>query len=91
MSSVHGSTGQIEKLAEESEALPRMERIQNALEVIGLILKTPNLWKAQNLYFSLKENLYGRMLERAQKGEEFAKQWVEGFRQLGKDLRIRVS
>jgi alpha-amylase/alpha-mannosidase (GH57 family) len=82
---------QIERLTEESEALPRMERIQKALELVGQILKSPNLWKAQNLYFSLKEDLYGRMLGRAQDGDEFAKQWVEGFRKLGEGLRIRGS
>ena len=84
-------TDQIERLPEEAEALPRMERIQNALKLIGRILKSPNLWKAQNLYFSLKEVLYGRMLGRAQGGDEFAKQWVEGFRKLGEGLRIRGS
>ena len=91
LSSVRGSTRQIEKLTEESEALSLMERIRDALELIGQLLESPNLWKAQNLYFSLKENLYGEMLGRAEKGEEFAKNWVEGFRRLGNDLRIKVS
>ena len=83
--------GQIEKLTEESDGLSRMGKIRNALELIGQLLKTPNLWKAQNRYFSLKERLYAKMLGRADNGEEFAKNWVEGFRQLGKDLRIKIS
>ncbi len=83
--------GQIEKLTEGPEDLPRMKRIQDALELMDQLLETPNLWKAQNLYFSMKENVYGTMLGRAEKGEEFAKHWVESFHQLGNDLRIRVS
>jgi len=84
-------SGQIEKLTGGAEDLPRMKRVQDALESMDQLLETPNLWKAQNLYFSMKENVYGTMLGRAEKGEGFAKDWVESFRQLGNGLRIRVS
>jgi hypothetical protein len=68
-----------------------MERIRDALASMRQLLDAPNLWKAQNLYFSMKETLYRTMLGRAEKGEESARNWVEGFHKLGDDLRIRVS
>ncbi len=76
-------SGRIERLTEESEALSLMERIRDALEQIRRVLDSPNLLKAQNLYFSLKEGVYRKMLERAETGEEFAKKWVEGFPSIG--------
>jgi hypothetical protein len=82
---------QIEKLIQGPEDLPRLDRIRTILGLMGKLLETPNLWKAQNLYFSVKEDLYGTMRQRAEKGEEFAKNWAEGFRQLGNALRIKVS
>jgi len=68
-----------------------MDRIRDALALMRQLLDEPNLWKAQNLYFSMKETLYGTMLRRAETGEESARNWVEGFRKLGDDLRIKVS
>ncbi len=82
---------QIEKLTQGPEDLPRLNRVRTVLGLMGKILESPNLWKAQNRYFSMKEDLLGAMLERAEKGEEFAKSWAEGFRQFGAALRIKVS
>jgi RNase P subunit RPR2 len=49
-----------------------------------------DLWKAQNTYFSIMKNLYRSMQERAEKGEDLAKRWIELFHRLGNQLHVKV-
>jgi hypothetical protein len=50
-----------------------------------------NLWKAQNTYFSLKEQFRGEMDEKAKQGDESTKEWSDAFNDLGEKLGIKVS
>jgi alpha-amylase/alpha-mannosidase (GH57 family) len=81
---------QIEKVTGDAEALSIMEEICRILELVSPFLKRPVLWKAQNVYFSLKGKLFVQMLGRAGSGEKFAMNWVKSFSKLGNDLRIKV-
>jgi hypothetical protein len=81
---------QIEKVNGEAGALPLMDGMSHSLELIGPFLKSPVLWRTQNVYFSIKGSLFVQMLGRAEGGEEFAKSWVESFLKLGNALHIKV-
>ncbi|EQD45045.1 secreted protein, partial [mine drainage metagenome] len=52
---------------------------------------TPNLWKAQNLYFELLTKVYPSVKERAQRGDPEAATWERGFLDLGRQLSVRVD
>ena len=67
------------------------ERIINVLEMLTPLSLNLNLWKAQNMYFSLKEQLSAGMDEKAKRGDESAKEWFNAFNDLGEKLRIKAS
>lgn len=50
-----------------------------------------DLWKAQNAYFSITKKLYRSMQERAEKGVDLAKRWIELFHRLGDRLHVKVA
>lgn len=72
------------------ETVVLMEKLKDTLEVLSGLPLDLDLWRAQNVYFSLREDLLGRMEERAGKGEYEAKRWVEAFDALGMRLGIKV-
>ena len=49
-----------------------------------------NLWKAQNIYFSISQSFFKEMKERENEGDESSRQWVECFTKLGDNLHVKV-
>jgi hypothetical protein len=66
-------------------------RITDALELLHPLSLNVNFWKAQNMYFSLKEHRRSEIAEKAKKGDGFAKKWLDAFDDLGERLRIKVN
>ena len=66
-------------------------RITNVLERLESLSFNLNLWKAQNMYFSLREQLTAEMDEKVKRGDESAKEWFDAFNNLGTKLRIKIS
>ena len=66
-------------------------RITKALELLEPLSLNLNFWRAQNIYFSLKEQLRAEKDERVKGGDESSKQWINAFNDLGKKLRIKIS
>jgi alpha-amylase/alpha-mannosidase (GH57 family) len=66
-------------------------RITNALELLEPLSLNLNFWKAQNTYFSVKEQLKGEMHEKMEKGDESAKEWLGAFDDLGEKLGIQIK
>ncbi|OPZ73361.1 MAG: hypothetical protein BWY80_00955 [Firmicutes bacterium ADurb.Bin456] len=61
-------------------------------EVIALIESLPfevELWKIQNVYYSLLRTVYQDNLKKAARGEEDAREWIARFNALGDKLRVR--
>ncbi len=72
---------------EDEEALFQMTGALKALTPLSLSL---NLWKSQSMYFSIYKNTYDMMKEKADGGGGSARKWVEGFRELGDYLKVKV-
>ena len=71
-----------------------IELISKIVDVIKLLRQLPlelDIWKAQNIYFTIGMNLFINMKERAGKGDDFTRKWVEAFRKLGYYLKVKVS
>jgi alpha-amylase/alpha-mannosidase (GH57 family) len=81
----------LERLSRQPEEMTLFEKTESGLEFLSSLSVEPDLWQAQNIYFSLEKKLYGSMVGRAEKGNDFAKSWVEAFRQLGVRLRVKIS
>ena len=62
--------------------------IFRTLEPLGLEL---DLWKSQNIYFSLSRTLYEGAREKAARGEAAAKDWLSSFEALGDFLRVNPA
>lgn len=61
--------------------------------MVSLIQSLPfevNLRKVQNIFYTLLQNIYPDMKERAKKDKK-ARSWVKVFRPLGEKLMIRVE
>lgn len=67
-----------------------MERMR---AVLGLLKRIPvelDLWEAQNFYFSVARRLYKYKKKMAGK-DDASGQWLEQFRDLGRNLKVRVE
>lgn len=80
----------MERLTEFPDDIQIFEKIDNTMEVLTSLALSLDLWKAQNNYFSLWNDVYSTMKEKAEKGDSFAGSWIEGFLKLGYYLNVKV-
>jgi alpha-amylase/alpha-mannosidase (GH57 family) len=83
-------TGTMERLNEEPEDILLIEKINDVIEASTPLALPLDLWKAQNIYFSIGRNLHGSMEEKAGKNESAAKEWLEAFLRLGHYLQVKI-
>jgi len=72
---------------ETSTLLEEINAIFGAVQDLEVDL---NLWKSQNMYFSLTKGIYKDMKNKADQDDPSARQWVENFLLLGDYLRQRI-
>jgi hypothetical protein len=84
-------TSLMEKVVQDPMNPSLLVRITNALELLEPLSLNLNFWKAQNMYFSLKEQTKGEMDKRVKEGDESAKEWLDAFNGLGEKLHIKVD
>jgi alpha-amylase/alpha-mannosidase (GH57 family) len=65
------------------------ETIEDVLRVLSAIPLELDLWKAQNIYFSIGTQRHDEMKKRADQGDSKAKTWLEHFTKLGEYLNVR--
>ena len=80
----------MEKLKQPQDGKPLFEKMEKVLELLKSLSVEPDLWKAQNTCFSIGKSLFKEMQEKAARGDEFAKSWVEVFQQLCVRLHVKV-
>jgi hypothetical protein len=83
-------TSLMEKVIQDPMHSSILVRITSALELLEPLSLNLNFWKAQNIYFSLKEQIKGKMSEKAEKGDPTAKEWLDAFNGLGEKLGVKV-
>jgi hypothetical protein len=52
---------------------------------------TVDLWKIQNLYWDMLKANFPAFIQKAQKGDQSAAEWIKDFSSLGEQLKIRVG
>jgi alpha-amylase/alpha-mannosidase (GH57 family) len=68
--------------------------LKHLLTVAEMLPKLPfpiDLWRVQNLYHGLLKSSYSEFQNRAQQGNESAREWLRLFVSLGQQLSIRVG
>ena len=78
----------MERFAHEPEDMSLMEGVEAALKILGTLSLEPDLWKAQNIYFSIGKELLG-VKRRQAESDPHARKWVGLFNCLGSYLRVR--
>ncbi len=83
-------TSLMEKVSQDPTDPSLFLRITHVLEMLGPLSLNLSVWKAQNMYFSLRERLRAGMDERPKQGDESTKAWFDAFNDLGEKLGIKV-
>lgn len=65
--------------------------IATALRILRSLSLQLDLWKTQNLFFSMTKTIYPGMKEKAAAGAEKAREWVAGFENLGRYLKVTTA
>jgi alpha-amylase/alpha-mannosidase (GH57 family) len=79
------------RLEENPEDPANIERVLGLLEAVAALSLDLNLWKSQNVYFSLGRKVLSPMRGRAEAGDEAARTWKDLFLRLGGLLRARIE
>jgi len=85
----------LETLARRLEAHPESpELLRKMASTVALARKPPfnvDLWRAQNACYELRQKIYPRQKEQAERDDAAATEWVELFRELSGRLGMRVE
>jgi len=66
------------------------EEINSLLKILRDFSLELNLWKSQNIYFSIGKQYLPQMKEGLARGDEEARHWVDVFRKLGYYLHVKI-
>jgi alpha-amylase/alpha-mannosidase (GH57 family) len=80
----------MERLSHQPEEMALLGRVEDVLKLLNSLSIEVDLWKAQNICFSIGKALGKEMNERVEKGDDSARTWVETYRQLCAHLHVKV-
>ncbi len=85
----------IKKLSEQFLENPDDTGLMKKLEAAaGLARSLPfevNVWRTQNNYYQMLQKVYPERLQKAMQGDGAAREWVEHFVALGRNLSVKVE
>jgi len=76
------------RLTRHSRETKLLHLICEFLRVCHILPLNLNVWRAQNIYFSMAQRLYPKMKGLAEQGDEDARVWMSAFEQLSKFLKV---
>jgi alpha-amylase/alpha-mannosidase (GH57 family) len=81
------------KFLAEPESVDLLSRISDALKSFcePPLQLDLDLWKAQNIFFSIGKKIYASMKAKSERGNESAIKWIEKFTNLGKYLKVKIK
>jgi alpha-amylase/alpha-mannosidase (GH57 family) len=84
----------LERMAERLAAEPNeanLRQLQLATSILPSLPFAVDLWKVQNIYYSLLQDFFPNLREAAAAGDVTAGGWIDSFIALGRQLGIKVS
>ncbi len=79
----------MEELLMAPEDLSLLEAIEGIFDVLSVLSLELDLWKSQNIYFSIAKERYDEMEQKASAGDQTAERWLEHFNSLGDYLHVK--
>jgi len=86
----HRIAGLMHELNGNPQDLQLLEDIEKTLEVLKDLAPNLEVQDAQNVFFALAKQEYGRMKDRAESQDAEARQWVEHFENLAQRLELAI-
>jgi hypothetical protein len=87
--------GQLERLSDQfvksPESVEALQRLTGAASLIPRLPLNVNLWKTQNTYYGMLDGVLSKMRTQAGDGREPAREWMDKFLNLGKQLGFRID
>jgi alpha-amylase/alpha-mannosidase (GH57 family) len=80
-----------EQLLENSDNPELMKKLEAASALARTLPFEVNVWRTQNNFYQMLQKIYPARLEKALADDPAAREWVEHFVGLGKDLYIKVE
>jgi alpha-amylase/alpha-mannosidase (GH57 family) len=81
----------LERLGAEPENLELLERISAVASLVARLPFRADLARAEILFYHLRQTAYPALRERAGRGQDEARRWVDAFVSLGNALRVVVE
>jgi len=78
--------GEVQKEPENLSGLENMDNLLNTLKTFPIDL---DLWRSQNIYFTLCQDLERVMQERERSGNPLARQWMGLMKNIGSHLSVK--
>ncbi len=81
----------MENFSQQPQDVSLLNKAKVLLEIFSTLPLDLDLWRTQNIYFSIAKNFYGEMKKKAGKGDQTAEKWVEYFDSLEDYLHVRKT
>lgn len=81
----------MESFLNQPQDVALLEAAESLLGILNPLALNLNLWKAQNIYFSIGRQIYSAMKQKAEAGDAGAKKWVERIISLGEYLKVSIE
>jgi alpha-amylase/alpha-mannosidase (GH57 family) len=81
----------METLANKPNDIQFIEEMDVTLKLLGEISVELDLWKAQNIYFSIGRRLYSEMKAKSEEASSKSRVWIDKFRKLGYYLGVKLA
>jgi alpha-amylase/alpha-mannosidase (GH57 family) len=66
-------------------------KIENIIRMMRTLPVELDLWKAQNMYYSVGREIYEEMEHIAETGDDASRKWVDSFMKIGNYLGVKVT
>jgi len=80
-----------EQLLENSDNLELMKKLEAAAGLARSLPFDVNVWRSQNYYYQMLQKIYPAWLEKALAGDSMAREWVDHFVALGRNLSVKAD
>ena len=79
----------INEFNQNPQNIALLKKIENLLKILRPFELQMRIWEAQNIYFSIKKELYDIMKAKAKQNDKIARKWIANFKSLGICLFVR--
>ena len=82
---------QAEKFYSDPKNLGLLNNLAASVELLRVMPFRTNLWKVQNICYSVLQSQYVSLLFMADQGDTYAQEWIKSFNRIAGSLSVRVS